>query len=202
MKSLQVAELCVDRGERRVLDRVSFTVAAGRACAVTGPNGVGKSTLLRAIAGLTGIESGTVTFLNWDSERAGAIHFVGHLDAVKPQFSVAENAAFWCRWLGDGSAGESVVEAALDTVGLLHLAEMPAQFLSQGQRRRLALARLRMAPRPLWLLDEPTAGLDTASRATFAAMMANHLAGGGLVLAATHEPLGIDGADELRLAPS
>ncbi|WP_108662615.1 heme ABC exporter ATP-binding protein CcmA [Acuticoccus kandeliae] len=205
MISLIVDELRVDRGERRVLDGVSFTVDPGTARAVTGPNGVGKSTLLRAIAGLASVESGTITLQNWNEERASAIHFVGHADAVKPQLSVADNAAFWCRWLGSPGPADEIdvrVEGALDRVGLLHLAETPAQFLSQGQRRRLSLARLAMAPRPLWLLDEPTAGLDSASRAAFLAMMAGHISTGGLILAATHEPLGIDAVEDLRLIPA
>jgi heme exporter protein A len=199
---LEVSDLVVDRGERRVLDGVSFSVAAGEALVVTGPNGAGKSTLLRAIAGLTAVESGTIHITKWEDRLAAAIHLVGHLNAIKPQLTVEENCAFWCRWLSaqdPGHALEARVEDALEAVDLLFLAGSPAQFLSQGQRRRLALARLVAAPRPVWLLDEPTAGLDAASRATFASTMARHVDGGGLILAATHDPLGLEGARELRL---
>jgi heme exporter protein A len=200
--TLTVDTLCVDRGERRVLDGVSLSVTGGSALLVTGPNGAGKSTLLRAIAGLTSVASGTITLANWGERRASAIHLVGHLNALKPQLSVEENCAFWCRWLATEGPGEDIdarVEDALEAVGLLQLAGSPAQFLSQGQRRRLALARLVAAPRPVWLLDEPVAGLDARSKETFAALMARHCAGGGLILAATHDPLGLQGAAELRL---
>jgi len=202
MLTLSVDALCVDRGERRVLDGVSLTVAAGDALLVTGPNGAGKSTLLRAIAGLTAVASGTITLAKWGGKRLSAIHLVGHLNAIKPQLSAEENCAFWARWLAAEPVGgdlEERVEDALEAVGLFGLAGSPAQFLSQGQRRRLALARLIAAPRPVWLLDEPVAGLDARSRQTFAALMARHLEGGGLILAATHDPLGLQGVDELRL---
>jgi heme exporter protein A len=203
--TLQVEDLVVDRGERRVLDGVSFALPAGHALVVTGPNGAGKSTLLRAIAGLVAVAGGVIRLATWEDRRASAIHLVGHLNAIKPQLTVEENCAFWCRWLSPDDPGEALetrVEDALEAVGLLGLAESPTQFLSQGQRRRLALARLVAAPRPVWLLDEPVAGLDAASRATFAATMARHVEGGGLILAATHEPLGLEEAGELRLDPA
>ena len=197
---LEVSGLTVDRGERRVLDGLSLSVEAGEALVVTGRNGAGKSTLLRAVAGLTAIAAGTIALTGWDGPSAAAMHLVGHSDAVKPQLTVAANAAFWSRWHG-GEGDDETVEAALEAVGLLPLLDTPAAFLSQGQRRRLALARVVAAPRPLWLLDEPTAGLDAASRAAFASLMEGHLAGGGLILAATHEPLGLPGARTLELSP-
>lgn len=191
----------VDRGERRVLDGLSFWVSAGEALAVTGPNGAGKSTLLRAIAGLAPLAAGSIVL---EPAHSAAVHWIGHLDGVKGQLTVRDNALFWRRWLAahgpGGAAAEAVVEAALESVGLAHLAELPAGFLSQGQRRRLALARLLLDRRPLWLLDEPTAGLDAASRRRFSALLAEHLAGGGLVVAATHEPLAVVGTRELTLA--
>jgi heme exporter protein A len=199
---LVVASLAVDRGERRVLDGLSLAVAAGEALVVTGRNGAGKSTLIRAVAGLTAVAGGSITLEDWEGPRAAAIHLVGHLDAVKPQLTVAANLAFWSRWHGGALTSEGAdetVERALEAVGLLPLLDSPAAFLSQGQRRRLALARLVAAPRPLWLLDEPTAGLDRASRDAFAALMGRHIAEGGLILAATHEPLGLDGAATLAL---
>ncbi|MBJ3778727.1 heme ABC exporter ATP-binding protein CcmA [Acuticoccus mangrovi] len=194
MVSLKVDCLVVERGGRRVIDGLSFAADPGEAVAVTGPNGVGKSTLLRAVAGLTAVVGGCITLSQWPERRQSAMHLVGHREAIKPQHSLLDNLAFWCRFLAaepPADGVEATVEAALDAVGLVHLADAPAELLSQGQRRRLALARLLVAPRPLWLLDEPTAGLDTASRARLAGLLARHLDGGGLLLAATHEEIGV-----------
>lgn len=185
---LTVTSLAVDRGERRVLDGLSLSVAAGEALVVTGRNGAGKSTLIRAVAGLTAVAAGTIALEGWDGPRATAMHLVGHLDAVKPQLNVAENARFWSRWHG-GDGADETVEAALDAVGLLSLLDSPAAFLSQGQRRRLALSRLVSAPRPLWLLDEPTAALDRDAEALLARLMQRHLSAGGAIIAATHGDL-------------
>lgn len=196
--TLVIEGLTVVRGERTVLENVSASVAAGEALAVTGPNGAGKSTLLRAIAGLVPARGGSIRL---EGEGEGpALHYVAHLNAIKPQLSVRDNAAFFARLLGPPTGTrtgaptgapdeETRVEEALESVGLLALAELPAATLSQGQRRRLALSRLLCAPRPLWLLDEPSAGLDAASAARLAALMTAHLGGGGIIVAATHEPL-------------
>lgn len=159
---------------------------------VVGANGSGKSTLLRTVAGLIRPASGTVHLAGIDGPAATGMHLVAHQNAVKLPLSAAENVHFWMHTLGAEDRGDIAVEAALERVGLLALMETPAQLFSQGQRRRLALARLVAVKRPVWLLDEPTAGLDTASRAAFTALMSEHLAGGGMILAATHEPLGID----------
>ena len=195
---LSADRIAVERGERRVIDGLTLRAGAGEALAVTGPNGAGKSTLLRALAGLVALAEGSVSLAGWDDRPATAMHFVAHQNAIKLALTAAANVAFWVRALGDGGDPEQRVEDALDRVGLFALAETPAEFLSQGQRRRLALARLVAAPRPVWLLDEPTAGLDSASREAFAGLMAAHVAGGGIILAATHEPLGI-AAGELAL---
>lgn len=194
--SLICEHLSVRRGGRDVLTDVSFQVGAGGALLVTGPNGSGKSTLLRALAGLIAPAAGRVHLTG--ASLMHESHLVGHLNALKGQMSVYDNALFFARWQGGGDA-EARVEAALERVGLAAHADGPAEFLSQGQRRRLALARLIASPRALWLLDEPVAGLDQASRGMFAAAMADHRASGGLIVASTHEPLGLEAPDELAL---
>ncbi|WP_367198677.1 heme ABC exporter ATP-binding protein CcmA [Amorphus sp. 3PC139-8] len=185
-------DLTVDRGGRRVLDGLSLDVAAGEGLAVTGQNGTGKSTLLRVLAGLLKPTGGELTFVGADPERSiGAFsHYVGHLDAVKSQETVSETMAFWATWLG-GAADIDAIEDALVPLELDHLIELPTAFLSAGQKRRLALSRLNVARRPIWLLDEPTSALDVASEGRFAAMMDAHLDAGGLIVAATHAPLGV-----------
>jgi heme exporter protein A len=188
---------CV-RGGRQVFRDLSFAVGAGQALVVTGPNGVGKSSLLRLIAGLVRPTQGQIALEGGDSELTVGeqAHYLGHQDALKPSLSVHENLAFWADFLG-GSAMKA--GAGLAAVGLEGLARLPAAYLSAGQRRRLSLARLIAAPRAIWLLDEPTSALDAAAQAMLAELMRTHLAGGGLILAATHGPIGLDGTRELRL---
>ncbi len=180
------------RGDRLVLDRVSFTLPAGGALLLLGPNGAGKSTLLRALAGLKRLDGGRVLFDGSD-ELAGLVAYLGHRDAVKPGLSTRENLAFAARVSGRG------VGDALAALGLTALGPLPARMLSAGQSRRLALARLVVSGAPVWLLDEPTLGVDAASVAAFGGVLARHRAGGGVVVAATHLPLPLDGAAELRL---
>lgn len=195
---LDVETLTVRRGGRAVLDGVSFRVASGEALLLTGPNGAGKTTLLRAVAGLIGAEAGVVSLAGGDVEATvgDQCHFVGHLNAVKPGLTAMENLSFW-----EGALGHDTmpVHRALDRFGLGGMADVPAGYLSAGQKRRLGLARLLVARRPVWLLDEPTVSLDAASVGTFAGIVAEHLANGGIVVAATHVPLGIAGARELTL---
>jgi heme exporter protein A len=203
---LEAQNLACRRGERLVFAGVSFVVPRGGALLLLGPNGSGKSSLLRLLAGLTPAEAGR---LLWDGAPVrddGAAHrarirFVGHYDAVKPALTVRENLAFWA---GLHGAAAAAPEAALGRLGLARLADWPARFLSAGQRRRLALARLLLAPAPLWLLDEPTTGLDRDSVAGVEAALAEHRAAGGLVIASTHVPLGLADAAVLTLgaAPS
>lgn len=192
----------IERSGRLVLADLSFGVDAGEAVVVTGPNGSGKSTLLAAIAGLLPLSSGTIDIddLPQDDERNAAecAHYVGHRDALKPALTLRETLAFWGALLGGDEAGASP-EEALERVRLIHAIDFPAGFLSAGQRRRLSLARLLVAPRPVWLLDEPINALDARSQQELTALMEAHLAGGGMIVAATHAPLGLARARALDL---
>jgi len=195
---LQAAGLAAFRGERLVFRDLDFVVAAGGALLLTGPNGSGKTTLLRLLAGLLRPAGGT---LLWDREDALAdlsvharrVAYVGHQDAVKPMFTAAENLRFAAN-LNGGAVGE-----ALGAVGLEELADLPGRMLSAGQRRRLTLARLALSHAPLWLLDEPTLGLDARSVERFGATLAVHRNRGGIAVAATHLPLPLSDAMQLSL---
>jgi heme exporter protein A len=191
-------DLACHRGGRDVFAGLSFAVAAGEVLAVTGRNGAGKSSLLRTIVGLVRLTHGTLTLEGGDPELTVAeqAHYLGHQDALKPSLSVAENLQFWTGFLGTKTAN---MHPALATVGLDGLADLPAAYLSAGQRRRLSIARLIAVQRPIWLLDEPTSTLDSAAQERLAGVMRAHLAGGGLILAATHGSLGLEGTRELRL---
>lgn len=187
---------CV-RGGREVFAGLDFEAVAGEAVAVVGRNGSGKTSLLRLIAGLLVPAGGRIALEGGDGELTlpEQCHYLGHRDALKPALSVAENLAFWADFLG----GERLDAAeSLATVGLDHATHLPAGFLSAGQRRRLSLARLLTVRRPVWLLDEPTNALDTAGQDMFGGLMRQHLAHGGLIIAATHAPLGIE-SRELRI---
>src|SRR5712671_1099140 len=187
---------CV-RGGREVFSGRDFDASAGEALAVTGANGSGKTSLLRLIAGLLTISGGSIGLEGGEAELTlpEQAHYLGHRDALKPALSVMENLAFWRNFLG-GEASDT--QTSLATVGLDHAAQLPAAYLSAGQRRRLSIARLLAVRRPVWLLDEPTNALDAAGQIMFAALMGDHLARGGLIVAATHAPLGI-AARELRI---
>ena len=193
---LSVSDLSCSRGGRPVLRGIGFVLGDGETLILRGPNGAGKSTLLRALAGLLPANGRIELDGSTDPDaRAELLAFAGHLDAVKLQLTVAENLAFWAA-LGGGSAA-----AALDALGLAPLADRPAHLCSAGQRRRLGLARLLLAPRRLWLLDEPTVALDAAAEARLLAAIRAHVAAGGLTVVATHATLDLGAARTLTLAP-
>jgi len=197
---LRAEKLACTRGGRTVFTGLSFAVGGGEALLVTGRNGAGKSSLLRLIAGLVRIAEGRLR-LDGGAEEATVAeqaHYLGHHDALKPSLSVAENLSFWTSFLG-GDRKE--VMPALDAVGLAPLAGLPAAYLSAGQRRRLSLARLLAVKRPIWLLDEPTSALDASSQTRLTKLMQDHLTGGGLIVAATHGPIGLLNPREMRLGP-
>ncbi len=192
---LTVDGLTAVRGGRPVFAGRSFVLSGGQLLAVTGPNGAGKSTLLRMIAGLLRPESGTVT-LNPAGEGgiAAATHYLGHADALKAALSVRDNLAFW-RTLWGGTD----IEPALDAVGLGHVLDLPAGALSAGQKRRVALARLLIHRRPLWLLDEPATALDERAEAMLGAILAAHVSSGGMAIVATHRALPVEATATLSL---
>jgi heme exporter protein A len=188
------------RGGETLFSDIGFDLGPGQALIVTGPNGSGKSTLLRALAGLLPLDAGALRLEGagdaWPTVGASC-HYLGHLDAMKTALTVSENLQFWRRFLGEPRL---TVDAALDKVGLGGIGHLPFGYLSAGQKRRAAIARLLTSHRPLWLLDEPIAGLDARSEMDFVGLMKVHLGAGGIVVAATHQPLGIEGAKGLDLA--
>ena len=191
---LHADRLTCIRGQRVLFRDLSFRVAAGQVLSLEGPNGSGKTSLLRLIAGFIAPASGTVSLSTGDAvigeaeERGRHIGWLGHHDAAKPQLSPREVLTFFARLYG--SVGD--VEAALAGVGLASIADLPCQYLSAGQKKRLALARLRLCGRAVWLLDEPLAALDADGKARAAELIASHAKNGGIAIVATHEPLQIE----------
>jgi len=193
--------LACRRGERFVFAGVDCRIAAGDALLLTGPNGSGKSSLLRLLATLLAPAAGRLLWggIPVEDDSPGyraAVHYVGHLDGVKPALTPREMLGFWAALRG---VHRPTIDAALAAFRIEHIADWPCRWLSAGQRRRLALARLIAAPAPLWLLDEPAAALDTDGEARLAATMASHRATGGRVVVATHQPLALPGATTLAL---
>ncbi|MGX8272361.1 heme ABC exporter ATP-binding protein CcmA [Brevundimonas diminuta] len=189
---LDIQGLSLSRGERRLFSDLSFALSAGEAAALTGANGAGKTSLLRAVAGFIRPDAGAVVFHDADgaveaeTARRAALHLLGHHEGLKPQRTARQELGFQVEWLGGSAAA---MDAAVERLKLAPLLDLETRKLSAGQRRRLSLARLVAAPRALWLLDEPLAPLDEAWRGVAADLMAEHLAGGGMILAAVHDPL-------------
>lgn len=189
MSLLEVRGLAVARGGLRVLERLDLSLQAGRVLVLRGPNGLGKTTLLRTLAGLQPAVAGEVV------AAQDGVAYAGHADGLKPALTVAENLQFWASVFG----GRGIAEA-LGAMDLAPLKRRPAHMLSAGQKRRLGLARLMVTGRPVWLLDEPTVSLDAGSVALFAAMLRGHLGQGGAAIIATHIDLGLPEAEVLDLS--
>ena len=200
---LQIDDLAVARLGRPIIAGLSLHADAGHAVLLRGPNGAGKTTLLKAIAGLLSYAAGTISLESTgaadpDASVGERSHIVGHANGLKPQLTVRENLQFWCRYLG-GDA--ELVPVAMQAFALDELSNIPTALLSAGQKRRAGLARLLVATRPLWLLDEPTTSLDTASVALVERAITRHQADGGIALIATHLDLSLDDASVFQLAP-
>jgi len=197
--ALTVEGLACRRGGRAIFDGVGFRLDNGEAIALTGRNGAGKSSLIAMLCGRLRPEAGAIKLDGLDdAPLAEAAHLVGHRDGLKTALTATENLRFAQELLGQPGLDPA---EALATVGLPHAGPLPVGYLSAGQRRRVALARLLVASRPIWLLDEPMAALDAGSQAMLSQLMQAHLTAGGAILAATHGPLGLDGARELRIGP-
>ncbi|MBW8816019.1 MAG: heme ABC exporter ATP-binding protein CcmA [Caulobacterales bacterium] len=188
ISALAIKDSAIRRGGRLLFSGVSLALEAGQACALTGPNGSGKTSLLRAVAGLVRLDGGEIGFGGMEAEvaRGDGLHLVGHADGLKSGRTAREELAFWVSWCGGTPASAQDAAEALELVPLL---DLEVRRLSAGQRRRLAMARLLAAPRALWLLDEPLSPLDARWREVFGGLMRRHLDQGGLILAAVHDPL-------------
>ena len=193
---LVASELACERGGRMVFRDINLAVASGELLQLTGPNGAGKSSLLRLLACLSEPSHGRIALEGGapDLTAGQQAHYIAHSDASKAALTVAENLAFWRDFLGGGDLGR-----ALAAVNLGTLSGYPVALLSAGQKRRLALARLALVPRMIWLLDEPSVGLDAASQKLLVSLMDAHLREGGLIVAATHVPLGLKAGKTLHL---
>ena len=195
LDGLRITDLALSRGDRLLVDGLSLSLSEGQAVSLTGGNGTGKSTLLRTIAGFVRPEAGRIDFMSKgtvvdvDEARRGGLHLTGHLEGLKPTRTARQEMDFQTRFLGgspDGMAG------AIEQLQLEPLLDLETRRLSAGQKRRVSMARLISAPRPLWLLDEPLAPLDSVWRQRMGTLMQAHLAGGGMIIAAVHDPLPFD----------
>ncbi|MFF2323387.1 heme ABC exporter ATP-binding protein CcmA [Agrobacterium sp. NPDC058088] len=201
---LTAENLGVRRGEDFIFMNISFKLSGGEALVLTGRNGSGKSTLLRTVAGLLRPEQGSVKIagegVDDEMRPSEACHYLGHRNAMKTELTVSENLRFWKDFLGDFQGADGIpIDDAAEIVGLAGITHLPFGYLSAGQQRRFAMAKLLVAWRPVWILDEPTAALDRAADDMFTDLVKDHLAKGGIVLAATHQPLGLTNARELQM---
>lgn len=198
--SLSVKNLTCYRGGRMIFADMSFDMAEGEAVMLRGPNGAGKSTLLRILAGMIEAEGDVCINGHTLAQDRDAVQeqiaYAGHLDAIKPQLTVGENLTFWARLFHGGT-----IDQAVEQFSLAEIWDRPAHACSAGQKRRLGLARLVVSGRPLWLLDEPTVSLDTATTTRFAQIITEHCANGGMALIATHIDLGLDSPREIHIDP-
>ncbi|MEM6615138.1 MAG: heme ABC exporter ATP-binding protein CcmA [Pseudomonadota bacterium] len=194
--TLEAQGITCRRGYRTLFENLTFSVSAGECLALVGPNGSGKTSLLRILAGLAKPDAGTVTMKSEGPPYSGNVHYLAHSDGLKGALTALENLTFWKNYYG----GQSDPVDALETLDILELAHLPASVLSAGQRRRVALCRLLVARRALWLMDEPTSALDAASEAVLGQIMKDHLAGGGLIVAATHGPLPVETNSKLDVS--
>jgi heme exporter protein A len=196
LRSLTADKLTCLRGGRVVFRDLSFAVRAGQALTLEGPNGAGKSSLLRMIAGFLAPLSGTITLvtgaeqINEAEDRGRHIGWLGHLDAAKPQMTVRETLTFFSTFYGVQPSGNEI-KATLETVGIARLSDLSCQYLSAGQKKRLALARLQLTQRAIWLMDEPFAALDAQGKRVVTDLITTHCNAGGIAIVATHEPLSI-----------
>lgn len=204
---LQIDNVSCLRGERRLISALSFAVQPGRLLAVTGANGSGKTSLLRMLCGLLPAEEGRILWQGEDvrtcrEEYLASLIYIGHLNSLKDDLTPAENVAISARLAGEETS-EAKTREALEAVGLARAVHrLPTRVLSQGQKRRVALARLWLLPRSLWILDEPFAALDASATELLTQQLRSYLNHGGIVIAATHQEIdvGADRLDRLRLA--
>ncbi len=203
LMELKIENLLLKRGLRTIIQDLSFHIQTGEGLLLTGPNGSGKTTLLRGLAGFLEPSSGSIRLEGGDDEAdvGEQCHYVGHKNGIKHGFTVSENLEFWLNYLGDAKT-RALKDKALETFELTNLTDIPAGMLSAGQKRRLGLARLIMIKRPVWLLDEPSVSLDAHSTEILASVVESHIQQGGIAMAATHIPLGLEFKRTLQLGIS
>jgi len=198
---LSVENLNLTRAGQTIVSDISFELSAGDALIVTGENGSGKSTTLRAVAGLLPLNLGSVKLFDetgkqFEGDVKEYCHYLGHQNGMKPSLTVRENLDFWQKFCGEP---DLTIEEALDEVDLVHTIDLPFSYLSAGMKRRVSIARLLVSDRPIWIVDEPTAGLDAHSVKMFTGLCKAFCEGGGILIAATHLPLGIETEKTLEI---